>query len=185
MTINQYTELTNQLTSLAATSPRYSEAQNFTAFSKARGIIVASALRDKQQHTVMAALSAASNPSGYYCESNGISAALETLTQLQEQAEESTPEVKPLPPFSLQNLKNLVSDGGIFSVEFIKRTDGSLRKMVCRLGVKKHLKGGTKAYDTKKQNLLTVFDMEKKGYRSIPVEAVRSLSVNGQSFYFA
>lgn len=185
MTINQYTELTNQLTSLAGTSPRHSEAQNFTAFSKARAIIEASSISDRQQQAVIKALSAASNPSGYYCESNGINAALETLAQLQKQAEESTPAVKPLPPLNLQNLKNLVSDGGIFSVEFIKRTDGSLRKMVCRLGVKKHLKGGTKAYDAKKQNLLTVFDMEKGGYRSIPIEAVRSLSVNGQSFQFA
>ena len=89
-----------------------------------------------------------------------------------------------LPQFNLSNLQNLVSDGSIFSVEFIKRTDGGLRKMVCRLGVKKYLKGGSKAYDTRKHNLLTVFDMENKGYRSIPVEAIRQLTVGGQTFSF-
>ena len=87
--------------------------------------------------------------------------------------------------FNRTNLRNLVADGGIFSVEFIKRSNGQLRKMVCRLGVKKHLKGGQKAYSTKAHNLLTVFDMENKGYRSIPVDAIQRISVNGQTFSFA
>ena len=86
--------------------------------------------------------------------------------------------------FNRQNLQNLVSDGSIFSVEFIKRSTGELRRMTCRTGVKKHLKGGTKGYSAKAHNLLTVFDMEKKGYRSIPVDAVRELSIHGQTFSF-
>jgi WYL domain-containing protein len=90
-----------------------------------------------------------------------------------------------VPQFNLSNLSNLVSDGTIFSVEFIKRSNGELRKMVCRLGVKKHLRGGNKAYDSKQYNLLTVFDMEQKGYRSIPVDAIQRLSVNGQTFNFS
>ncbi len=57
--------------------------------------------------------------------------------------------------------------------------------MVCRLGVKKHLRGGAKAYDSKQHNLLTVFDMENEGYRSIPVDSIQRLSVNGQTFTFA
>ena len=88
-------------------------------------------------------------------------------------------------PFNRANLRNLVSDGGIFSVEFIKRTDGSLRKMICRLGVKKHLHGGKARYSAKAHDLLTVFDMEQKGYRSIPVDAIQRLCVNGQTFCFA
>lgn len=90
-----------------------------------------------------------------------------------------------VPATNRANLKALVQDGQIFAVEFIKRTDGSLRRMVCRLGVKKHLKGGGVAYDTKAHNLLTVFDMEKGGYRSIPVEAVQRLTVHGQTLNFA
>lgn len=91
---------------------------------------------------------------------------------------------QPTPRLNRANLRNLVSDGMIFSVEFVKRTDGKLRKMVCRLGVRKHLKGGTKAYDPKQHDLLCVFDMENEGYRSIPVDAIRRLSVNGQTFSF-
>ena len=89
------------------------------------------------------------------------------------------------PRLNRANLRNLVSDGAIFGVEFIKRSDGTLRKMVCCLGVRKHLKGGANAYDPKQHDLLCVFDMEKDGYRSIPVDAVRRLSVNGHTFSFA
>jgi len=84
--------------------------------------------------------------------------------------------------FTLSNLNKLVSDGKIFHIEFIKRTTGELRKMRCRLGVTKHLKGGTKKYNPKTKQLLTVFDMEARGYRSIPVEGICSLTVGGQSF---
>lgn len=86
--------------------------------------------------------------------------------------------------FNYSNLSNLVNGGKIFSVTFVKRTTGELRQMRCRMGVKKHLKGGSKAYDPKAKNLLSVFDMEAKGYRSIPVEAIRSLSIGGQTFNF-
>lgn len=91
----------------------------------------------------------------------------------------------PAAAFNRSNLHALVQDGQIFSVDFIKRTDGSLRRMVCRLGVKKHLKGGDASYNAKAHNLLTVFDMEKGGYRSIPVDAVQRLTVHGQTFEFA
>lgn len=47
-----------------------------------------------------------------------------------------------------------------------------------------HLRGGKKAYDSKQHNLLTVFDMEKEGYRLIPVDAIQRLSVNGQILIF-
>ncbi|MFT5548200.1 MAG: hypothetical protein ACI9CO_000114 [Candidatus Azotimanducaceae bacterium] len=87
--------------------------------------------------------------------------------------------------FNFSNMTNLVSGGKIFSVTFIKRTTGELREMRCRMGVKKHLKGGSKAYDAKAKNLLSVFDMEAKSYRSIPVEAIQKLSVGGQTFNFA
>jgi hypothetical protein len=79
-------------------------------------------------------------------------------------------------------LKDAVDDGRIFSVEFIKRTTGEKRLMVCRLGVKSHLKGGTKKFDDKEKNLLTVFDVQKKGYRSIPLENIISVKIHGEKF---
>jgi len=89
-----------------------------------------------------------------------------------------------LPQFNLMNLQKLVADGAIFYVEFIKRSTGELRKMRCRLGVKKYLNGGMRAYNPAKKNLLGVFDMDARGYRSIPLEGIRRLSVGGQHFDF-
>ncbi|GEM_PF-6069765 len=47
----------------------------------------------------------------------------------------ATAKIVPAPAFNRANLRALVRDGKIFAVEFIKRTDGSLRRMVCRLDV--------------------------------------------------
>ena len=71
------------------------------------------------------------------------------------------------------------TDGKIFTVSFIKRTTGELRVMNCRLGVKKHLKGGVQVYDPKEYALLTVFDMQKKAYRSISLDAIVSVKLDG------
>jgi hypothetical protein len=77
------------------------------------------------------------------------------------------------------------SNGKIMNVLFIKRTDGQLREMVCRTGVKKHLKGGKAAYNFSDKNLVSVYDMQAevgKGYRSIPLENIRSITINGTHF---
>ncbi len=78
----------------------------------------------------------------------------------------------------LSAIKN--SDGKIFSVTFVKRTTGEIRTMTCRLGVTKHLKGGDKAYSPKDYDLVTVFDMQKQGYRSIPIDAILDLKIKGE-----
>jgi len=182
MANTNYTEVTNQLESLLKTSPRNSESQNAIACSKALAIVRKSELSQDKQSAVLSAISSKANPTGYYFENNGIQAGIEAVSSLQQQAAEV---VEPVTRFNHKNLQNLVSNGAIFSVEFIKRSNGELRKMVCRLGVKKHLRGGDKAYDSKQHNLLTVFDMEKEGYRSIPVDAIQRLSVNGQTFTFS
>jgi len=90
-----------------------------------------------------------------------------------------------IPAFNLRNLTALVSDGKTFTVEFIKRTTGELRTMNCRLGVKKFLRGGKMAYSPAEKQLLTVFDMKAKSYRTIPVEGIQRVSVGGQTFHFA
>lgn len=56
--------------------------------------------------------------------------------------------------------------GKFFKAVFLKK-DGSLREMVCRFGVKSHLKGGELGYDAAANNYWIVFDMEKKAYRTI------------------
>lgn len=177
MANKNYTEVTNQLESLFKSSPRNSEIQNIRAYKKAVELVKNSGLSQDEQINVLTAIKTAANPTGHYYTCNGIQAGIDALKSL-------VPQIEPV-HFNLKNLQNLVSDGAIFSVEFIKRSNGELRKMVCRLGVKKHLRGGDKAYDSKQRNLLTVFDMENEGYRSIPVDSIQRLSVNGQTFTFA
>lgn len=67
-------------------------------------------------------------------------------------------------------------NGRIFSVKFVKRTNNEIRTMNCRLGVTKHLKGGEQGYDPKDHNLITVWDLQKKAYRSINLETVFALN---------
>lgn len=65
------------------------------------------------------------------------------------------------------------TNGQYFTVVFRKRSDGSLRTMNCRTGVKKHLSGGEKKFSDKDKNLVTVYDQQSGVYRSIPIEGVK------------
>ena len=69
--------------------------------------------------------------------------------------------------------------GKFFSITFVK-ADGSTRKMVCRLGVKKH--NGGKASDEFNYSLLTVYDVHKRGFRNINLETVQQYTVAGRTF---
>ena len=69
--------------------------------------------------------------------------------------------------------------GRIFSVQFIKRSNGTLRKMVCRTNVTKGTKGGSMGYRPEDHNLLSVYDMQAKGFRVIPIDAIVDLKIDG------
>lgn len=69
----------------------------------------------------------------------------------------------------------------IFSVVFEKK-DGTLREMVCRLGVKKHLKGGELSYDPEEKNYLVVFDMQSEGYRTININTLKKIKFEGVTY---
>lgn len=79
---------------------------------------------------------------------------------------------------------DLLSDtkGRIFSVTFVKRTTGETRTMVARTGVAKHLKGGDAAYSFSANALLSVYDLQKKAYRSIPLDGILSLKEGGEEY---
>ena len=79
----------------------------------------------------------------------------------------------------------LATNGKMFSVEFVKRTTGEHRKMVARLGVKKHLAGGDAAYNFIEKGLVSVFDVQKGGYRAIPLDAISTLVVGGTTYTIA
>ena len=69
-----------------------------------------------------------------------------------------------------------------FSVDYIK-ADGSSRKVVCRLGVKKRLRliknGESRTIPS--PNVITVYDMIKKNYRSLRLDRIQSITVSGET----
>ena len=82
-----------------------------------------------------------------------------------------------------KNILNLLLEnkGHVFSVVFLKK-DGSIRKMQCRFGVKKHLKGGKLAFNPLERNLLVVFDMQKEAYRMINLETLMTINMKGTEY---
>lgn len=72
--------------------------------------------------------------------------------------------------------------GRLFGVSFVKRTDGSVRKMTARLGVKSALRGGDPAYNATNKGLVVVYDTTKRDYRAIPLDAILTLSTGGEKY---
>lgn len=70
--------------------------------------------------------------------------------------------------------------GKIFACEFVKK-DGSVRKMVARLGVRKNLKGGRNGAGVQ-NSLVTVWDMVAGGYRMINISTLIALKVGGVAY---
>ena len=64
------------------------------------------------------------------------------------------------------------TNGKVFACSFVKK-DGTLRKMTARVGVKKWLsnKGFVRE---EKENLVCVYDMTAKGYRTINLDTLKS-----------
>ena len=81
-----------------------------------------------------------------------------------------------------KEVRELIKSNGnrIFSVSFLKK-DGTLRKMVCRVGVTKYLKGGELPYDPMEKGLLPVFDMVAQDYRMINLNTIISISLEVDS----
>ncbi len=67
----------------------------------------------------------------------------------------------------------------IFRVQFIKRTTGEVRTMLCRFGVGRGIVGTGMAYDPLGEGLLTIYDVQRGGWRSIPLENIISLQIRG------
>ena len=65
-----------------------------------------------------------------------------------------------------------------FTVSFTKK-DGSIRVMNARLNVKKHLKGGELSYNPDKVNNIIVYDLNNKGYRTINLDALKTIKLDG------
>jgi hypothetical protein len=78
------------------------------------------------------------------------------------------------------------TEGRIFSIRFIKRTNGETREMLCRTGVKKYLVNDPKkpGLNFSAHGLIPVYDMQaedpEKGYRSIPIEGITEIKMHGE-----
>lgn len=70
------------------------------------------------------------------------------------------------------------ANGRIFSATFVKK-NGEIRIMTARTGVKKDLKGTGMKYDPVSYNLISVFDMNKRQYRSINLDTLLNLRLSG------
>ena len=73
------------------------------------------------------------------------------------------------------------SEGKIFSAVFLKK-DGTVRRINCRLNVKKGVNGKGMAYNPIKKGLLPVYDMDRKGFRMINMNTLISFKVNGINY---
>lgn len=94
-------------------------------------------------------------------------------------------------PTVTQVLKD-IPKGQFFSVLFEKRTNGEIRKMQCRTGVHKHLKGGELKYSPNEKGLITVWSPDSAGkhgqndvgYRAVPIYAITEIHASGKVWKF-
>ena len=77
-----------------------------------------------------------------------------------------------------EQIRKLVGNS-FFSAVFTKK-NGELRKMNCRLGVKKGVKGVGKNYNDVDYNLLTVYDLKKKAFRAINLDTLEQIKAKGK-----
>lgn len=75
------------------------------------------------------------------------------------------------------------NNGKIFSATFEKK-DGTIRTINCRRNVSKGVKGVGYGFDPMSKGLLSVYDMQSKGFRFINLETLVEAKVNGEIFKF-
>ena len=80
-------------------------------------------------------------------------------------------------------IEDLIKDGKFFSASVTKK-DGTERIMNCRTNVKKHLKGGKLNYDARKAFNFIVWDRIAKGYRTIKLDALNWIQIDGKKYNF-
>jgi len=81
------------------------------------------------------------------------------------------------------HLKN--GNGRVFSACYVKRSDGKERVANGRFNVVAHLKGGERAYKPSDYKLVTYYDTNSAGYRSIPLDALKWVQVDGEKLVVA
>ena len=73
------------------------------------------------------------------------------------------------------------TNGKFFSAVFIKK-NGEKRLMTCRTNVRKYLKGVGLKFKPQDIGLMTVFDIQKGGYRFINLKTLERLKIKGVEY---
>ena len=81
----------------------------------------------------------------------------------------------------VENLLRETQNKRIFTVTFVKE-DGTIRKMNAMRGVRKGVKGVGLKFNPSDKNLLSVYDMQKKGFRFVNLDDVISFTANKKHF---
>jgi len=72
--------------------------------------------------------------------------------------------------------------GRAFTVVFTKRSDGTKRTMNARYNVVSKLKTGVAAYDAEDHDLHAVYDLVQHDYRSINLDTLEKVVMDGVSY---
>lgn len=73
-------------------------------------------------------------------------------------------------------------NGKFFTIEFIKRSTGEVRKMTATTNYQSKLAGGEAAYDFGEKKLIPVWDLAKQAFRSIPLDSVLTINAKGNTY---
>ena len=79
----------------------------------------------------------------------------------------------------LENIQQEIdkTNGKFFSAVF-EKSDGTIRKMLCRTGVHKGLTGEGLKYNARERGNVIVWDVQKSGHRTIPLRRLIDIQVN-------
>ena len=72
------------------------------------------------------------------------------------------------------------SNNRIIGLGFFKK-DGTFRTGAFRRGVVKGITGEGLKFNPKDYNLITLYDMNAKGYRNVPIDRLKFIKTNGQT----
>lgn len=72
---------------------------------------------------------------------------------------------------AIREYVNNIVDQEFYTVVFVKKTTGEVRKMQCRQHVQKYAKGGVNPCDGK-PDLLPTYSMDAQGYRTVNLDGV-------------
>lgn len=106
---------------------------------------------------------------------------MDTTNQSQQVLAATVP--TPLEQVHRVNLQKFLAGqiGKFVGVDFVKK-GGSGRSLNGRLGVRKHLRGGTNTVELQSRPYLTMFDLKNEGYRAVNLATVARIRANGKEF---